>query len=595
MSSRRSKPVVVRRKAVSGRGAYSTKSRVTGSRSMAMSRSSRPMAMSRSISGRGSYYRKPVIRGRGAYKKDYGARLGSVVGEGVQEALAQLLPHIGKLVGFGDYAQTGFSKNIRNNSLISMGLDPPEIKNSKMGGVIIRHREYLQDVLTGASGAFSLQSFDINPGLPGTFPWLSQIAPAFEQYRLRGMIFEFKSTSADALNSTNTALGSVIMATEYDATKPNFGNKLSMENHEYSSSARQSSSMLHPIECARRADVLTELYVRDGTQPGVDQRFTDFGNFQIATIGGQSSNVNIGELWITYEIELLKPQQILTQGGGGTFYTGHIMAVSGVTATNPFGTNLGPANITGNLGITISGTNKNIVTIPSWVEVGTQFLVYYCAYGTSAVVTSPTFSVSTNLALINAWNADSQNGANNTGSTSPVNMNVLQVLVTSTVAPLTITISSGGYPTGTVSSDFWITNVVPGTTVDEDETEEEEEDKMDVMLDSLAGIKDSKIRMEMLELYIRAREKEKALASPVFSPTIEELTPTPKEVFSPAPQPSAPQPSAPQPSAPTLTLTPAPQSSFETSYELRKARLKAELDEREKILLRLKELSADDE
>jgi hypothetical protein len=39
------------------------------------------------------------------------------------------------------------------------------------------------------------------------FPWLSNIAQNFESYKLRGLVFEFKSMSGDALTSTNTALG----------------------------------------------------------------------------------------------------------------------------------------------------------------------------------------------------------------------------------------------------------------------------------------------------------------------------------------------------------------------------------------------------
>ena len=121
--------------------------------------------------------------------------------------------------------------------------------NSAHKSVIIRHREYLDDIVSSATpNTFKLQNFYINPGDRITFPWLSQIADSFEHYRIRGMIFEFRSMSADALNSTNTALGQVIMATAYNSALPNFNNKYEMENYEFGVSTKPSCSLMHPIE-----------------------------------------------------------------------------------------------------------------------------------------------------------------------------------------------------------------------------------------------------------------------------------------------------------------------------------------------------------
>lgn len=415
-----------------------------------------------------TYVRKAVVRGRGAYKKDYGQRLGAVIGEGVQEGLSQLIPFLSKAVtGFGDYAPTPFAKGIKSNTL-SMGLDPPDVVNTKMKNVIIRHREYLGDVVTGSvAGVFTLNSYTINPGLPECFPWLSQVATSFQQYKLRGMLFEFKSTSADALNSTNTALGTVIMATQYDSTEPDFTTKAAMENHEYSSSARQSSSMLHPIECARSENVLSELYVRNGSETGTsDPRFMDFGKFQIATVGQQGSSVNIGELWVSYEIELLKPCLQNPGGASSLLQTGHLRCLSGATATNPFGTN---PSILGNLGLSVGGANKNVVTLPDSLSPGQQFFMFFgvvCTGGAAAIVT-PTITYSPGLTPVQIFNGDASATYTNNGTTSPALMMCASFLVTSSVSPLTITLSGGTYPSvGTVTSDLWITSQVAGYGAD---------------------------------------------------------------------------------------------------------------------------------
>lgn len=213
------------------------------------------------------------------------------------------------LTGLGDYAPIGNAPVTNSFMKAIMANGPPAIHNTRMRSFIMRHREYLGDVITAADSSFNVTNFAINPGLQDSFPWLAQLAQNFEQYRVHGLVYEFKSTSADALNSTNTALGSVIMATEYNSDSAPFATKIQMENHEMANSCRQSCSMLHAVECKPSLTSISELYTRTGTPPvGQDLRLYDLGRFSIATVGQQGSSVNIGELWVTYEIELLKPQ-----------------------------------------------------------------------------------------------------------------------------------------------------------------------------------------------------------------------------------------------------------------------------------------------
>lgn len=247
-----------------------------------------------------------AITGFGAYNKSgikkektigqrVGGQIGSAIGLGAE--------HLFKwLTGMGDY-------EVKQNALLVQD-PPPMINQSNKGGTIIRHREYLRDIFTSTTpGAFQLDNFYINPGDANTFPWLSQIAPNYEQYQIEGMIFEYRSMSADALNSTNTALGSVVMATNYDSLDTLFQNKSEMENYEFGASCKPSVDMMHPIECAPRQTTLTELYTRAGGIPaGADRRFYDLGNFQIATVGFQAASVNIGELWVSYQVRLMKPK-----------------------------------------------------------------------------------------------------------------------------------------------------------------------------------------------------------------------------------------------------------------------------------------------
>lgn len=59
---------------------------------------------------------------------------------------------------------------------------------------------------------------------------------------IEGMYLEYRTMSADALNSTNTALGQVIMSAQYNAGNPDFTNKQEMENYEGGVSVKPSQS-----------------------------------------------------------------------------------------------------------------------------------------------------------------------------------------------------------------------------------------------------------------------------------------------------------------------------------------------------------------
>jgi hypothetical protein len=231
------------------------------------------------------------VKGKGGFFEDAGGSIGNFLGKKAGGLLSSIF-------GVGDY-------KVKHNSLMNAS-NPPLIVNSP-SGTIIRHREYICDILS--STGFTLTSYPINPGISTTFPWLAGVAQSFEQYEARGIIFDYKSLSGDALNSTNTALGTVIMVTEYDSSKPVFTDKRSMENYTYSTNTTPSNDAMHPVECAGDVTPLRTMYVRNsGVVPSTDLRFSDMGLFQVATQGFQASGFIAGELWVTYEIEFLKPR-----------------------------------------------------------------------------------------------------------------------------------------------------------------------------------------------------------------------------------------------------------------------------------------------
>lgn len=272
---------------------------------------------------RKTYASPPTVRGRGEYtttpsskpskkygsvpnapkganfKSDYGSRLGSVLGEGIQS--------FANVLGFGEY-------NIQSNSMLSekyidTGASPPRVKNTNKGeATVFSHREYLGELLTGTGtpSAFTLQQYAINPGNSLLFPLTSGIARHFQEWEVRGMLVELKSEASNT--ATSLSLGSMFCAVDYNSLDPAPLNKTELENLEYACSNKPTCSILMPIECARANSVMTHMYVvTDDQLPGGDPRLSDLGNLFIGSYGCPEAGVPIAEIWVTYEIAFFKP------------------------------------------------------------------------------------------------------------------------------------------------------------------------------------------------------------------------------------------------------------------------------------------------
>ena len=325
------------------------------------------------------------LKGHGGYAEDIGQGIGSWLGKKAGGLFSSVF-------GVGKY-------NVNQNTLLSASPNDPPIVSNTASATRIQHREYIGDI-SGSTG-FVIQTYNINPGLSQTFPWLCSVASAFEQYKMHGLLFEFKSTSADALNSTNTALGTVIMATEYNPLHGAFTAKRDMENYVYSTSNAPSISALHPIECARGTNVLDELFVRNVPLPSADIRFSDMGLFQLATVGMQAAAV-IGELWVTYDIELIKPKlpDAYTSTGPAHYVYNpvgpiipspapiapvitNLFGTPGLFKVGLLGTGVTPVTLNTNM-ITFNSTGRFLVALGIWYTAPLTAATPTVTYGTGA-------------------------------------------------------------------------------------------------------------------------------------------------------------------------------------------------------------------
>lgn len=348
---------------------------------------------------------------------------------------------IGSIFGSGDYKLSG--ETVASNVLVNAGQAPQFVKGK---GTVICHREFVAD-LSGTS-AFTNTQYVINPGLVATFPWLNAFAQNFEEYRIHGMIFEFKSTSSE-YNTGGNALGSVVMATQYNIQSPAFANKVAMENYDFAVSCKPSESMIHAIECKPKEGVLQNYFVRTNsyTPTGVDNRFTDYANFNIATVGNSSTNI-IGELWCSYCIEFFKPRVPSTVGGGvsSAHYTR-----TGPSSASPFGTATSVSS--GSLALTVSGTTITFVGV-----VGQQYYVNLVWGSTSGSTTAPSIAY-TNGSQPSWFGGDSYGSVDQPNGTNTIsNFGYSSVFVVNASGACAITGSGATITTGS-SLDIFITEL----------------------------------------------------------------------------------------------------------------------------------------
>lgn len=286
--------------------AYSRKKRVGVRR--------RRYGRQRYMRGHGKYWTPARFVPRGTFRK-YGRRIGAHVGSksliapGIASRAGGALGgylggKVAQLVGWGDY-------HVRSNTLMpgSGRMVPSFGKDS----IRIKKRELV--AIVSSTAAFSNLTFPIQPGLDVSFPWLSRIAANYENYHFNGLVYQFHSTSSDAIASTtDLGLGTVALCTDYNATDAPYPNMITALGTTFANSGKPSEDIYHAVECAPKEQQQKSYYIRTGDQPlGTDIRLNDMGNFQFI-VDGVADYDGMGQLWVSYDITLFKSVQNNTEG-----------------------------------------------------------------------------------------------------------------------------------------------------------------------------------------------------------------------------------------------------------------------------------------
>jgi len=290
-----------------------------------------------------------------------------------------------KIIGLGAYGSVG------SNALLASPV--PIMHDMTDRGIRIQNHEYIGDI-TSSVDLFT-KVFNINPGDPSTFPWLSGIASSFQKWEPLGICFYFKATSATALNSTNTALGTIVGACQYDVSASTPATKPGIVNLSGSQSGVPCQDNVYPVECAPSMRITKNLLVRaSGPSTLADLQKYDLAKFILATVGSQAAAV-VGELHVTYDIVLKIP---LPSGAVGN-NLGQYHATYTSLADNPMFAVSKAYDPDLNLTVTAKNWQKTEVMFPAGSS-GT-YLIHWMSGGRSGATPSYTFA-GTNTVQVNA-------------------------------------------------------------------------------------------------------------------------------------------------------------------------------------------------
>jgi hypothetical protein len=187
---------------------------------------------------------------------------------------------------------------------------------------MIHNTEYIGDLVSGVAttnvslSPFLAQQYVVNPAA-SWLPFLSALASNFEEFKFLKLSFIYKSTSGSALNSVNTALGSVGISSYNNAGQGQIipTSKIQVEAMSNSVSGSPAKSHVHHVHLGS-SNPLGTLYVGNpnGAPSGSDQRFFNVASVYVWSQGLQCTiPSNLGEIYVRYSILLKRPRVFSNQ------------------------------------------------------------------------------------------------------------------------------------------------------------------------------------------------------------------------------------------------------------------------------------------
>lgn len=306
------------------------------------------------IRGRGDYL-VPASAVKNINGQPVGAHLGAVIGSAfggrtgaeIGRTVGGYAHRLVKTVtGWGDYNgrlnETLRARGAKGNLWLKGAIPEFGRAPSMDGATVLKFHDYVGDVLS--STAFASTTYNVNPGLDASFPYLGSMARKFQQYECLGCIYQFRSTCGTGWTGSVPNEGVVVLTSNYNVIKPPFNTLVQAENTEFYTETKPDTSAFHMIECDPKQRGHTLYNVRGGPVQTFEYEEADLCNLQVITSGQSTAGVSLGQLEVTYLFAFYKP----TGAGDPNFdYAAVYNAPSATTVT----TFAGAAAFTGGIGV----------------------------------------------------------------------------------------------------------------------------------------------------------------------------------------------------------------------------------------------------
>jgi len=193
------------------------------------------------------------------------------------------------------------------------------------GGLRYLRREYIADVI--GQETFTTVKYPVQPGNSTTFPWLAARARGFQKYRFNKLKFCYRPTCPSSTQ------GTVMLSPDYDSVDAAPISKI--EANQLDDSVDGLAWERFSFDAKREnLHALPQYWISGNLTPaGEDVKTYNVANMFLNVTGFAANNLNVGELYVEYEVDLIAPSLKLSP-----FDSGELAASVGVSSTAPLGT-----------------------------------------------------------------------------------------------------------------------------------------------------------------------------------------------------------------------------------------------------------------
>lgn len=192
------------------------------------------------------------------------------------------------------------------------------------GNVVVSNTEFIVDVRTTFASPLT---YDVNPGSVTTFPWLSRVAQNFELFRFRRLEFHYSPACP------TTTQGTLVMAFDYDASDAPPATKQQILAYAGANRSNLWSRATVALKCPSSWSYVGNL--NGPINPSnTDIKLYDVAKTYIGTYNIVTPDVMVGEISVSYTVELAKPNWEIPITGSA------YVTISGSNKTNLFGTSM---------------------------------------------------------------------------------------------------------------------------------------------------------------------------------------------------------------------------------------------------------------